>query len=307
MPKQDNWIGKGDRRPVGVEVEFGRLDAVQAAAAVRRRFGGTLNASGAHRLYVEDTELGTFKVELDWDWVHDAFDDGGIVDKAKEFLGALGREVVPTEVVTPPVPAGRLPEIDGLVGELARLGAEGTRSGLLYGFGLHPNPALGPADLAADPIRRVLQAYLLAAPALRAAIDVDPMRTLLPFVEPFPRPYLDLVLDPGYAPDLDGLIDDYLRFNATRNRELDLLPLFAELDRERVARAVADPKVSARPTFHWRLPNADIEDPEWTVTGQWAHWLQVERASLDGAGLTDRLADHRRQEQRKEGLWASLF
>ncbi len=307
MPKQDNWIGQGDRRPVGVEVEFGRLDAMQAAEAVCRRFGGTLRASGAHRLYVDDTEFGTFKVELDWEWVHGAYDDGGIVDKAKEFLGELGREVVPTEVVTPPVPAGRLPEIDGLFGELARLGAEGTRSGLLYGFGLHLNPALGPADLAADPIRRVLQAYLLAAPALREAIDVDPMRTLLPFVEPFPRPYLDLVLDPGYAPDLDGLIDDYLRFNATRNRELDLLPLFAELDRERVSSAVADPKVSARPTFHWRLPNADIEDPYWTVTGQWTHWLRVEQASLDDAGLTERLADHRRREQRKEGLWASLF
>jgi hypothetical protein len=307
MPEQETWIGEGNRRPVGVEVEFGRLDAVQAAAAVRRRFGGTLRASSAHRLYVEDTELGTFKVELDWDWVHDAYDDGGIVDKTKALLGDIGREVVPTEVVTPPVPAGRLPEIDGLVGELARLGAEGTRSGLLYGFGLHLNPALGPGDLAAEPIRRVLQAYLLEAPALRAAIDVDPMRVLLPFVEPFPRPYLDLVLDPDYQPSLVGLIDDYLRFNATRNRELDLLPLFAEIDRERVATAVPDPKISARPTFHWRLPNADIEDPAWTVTGQWARWLAVETVALDRDGLTERLAARHRRTLQREGLWASLF
>lgn len=306
-PSNDSWIGRGGRRPVGVEIEFGGLDADRAAGAVRRRFGGGLRRSGAHRLYVDDTELGTFKVELDWDWVHTAGNHGRFVHKAKELLGDIGREVVPTEVVTPPMPAGRLPEIDSLVGDLARLGAEGTRSGLLYGFGLHLNPSLGPADLAVDPIRRVLQAYLLEAPALRAAIDVPPMRSLLPFVEPFPPRYVDRVLEPDYAPSLERLIDDYLRFNPTRNRELDLLPLFAELDRERVWRSAPDPHVSARPTFHWRLPNADIENPEWTVTAQWSRWLRVEEAALDGDGLAGRLDERQRRNERRESLWASLF
>ena len=38
------------------------------------------------------------------------------------------------------------------------------------------------------------------------------------------------MLDAGYGPDLGALIDDYLAANPTRNRALDLLPLFAELD-----------------------------------------------------------------------------
>lgn len=285
-------IGRGGQRPVGIEIEFGRLDTSRAATAVQRRFGGTIRHDSPHRAHVDGTEFGEFRVELDWGWVHGTIDDGGVVDKAKELLGDLGRELVPTEVVTPPVPAARLPEIDALVRDLARLGAEGTRAGLLNGFGLHLNPSLGRDDLAADPIRRVLQAYLLEAPALREAIDVDTMRAVLPFVEAFPKAYVDLVLAPAYAPSMDGLIDDYLRHNATRNRELDLLPLFAEIDPERVRRAVPDPRLSSRPTFHWRLPNADIENPSWSVTGQWERWLRIEQAACDIAGLAGRVAQY---------------
>lgn len=306
-PSTDNWIGRGGSRPVGVEIEFGGLGASPAADAVRHRFGGTVRPDGAHRVQVEGTEFGTFRVELDWDWVHGVQAADGLVGKAKELLGDIGSELVPTEVVTPPVPAGRLPEIDGLIGALTRLGAKGTRSNLLNGFGLHLNPALGTADLSAGPIRRVLQAYLLEAPALRAAIDVDPMRALLPFVEPFPAGYVDLVLAPDYDPPIDRLIDDYLHHNASRNRELDMLPLFAEIDRDRVAHAVSDPKVSARPTFHWRLPNADIEDPAWTIAGQWDRWLRIEVAALDSHGLDERLAARQRGEARRESLWSSLF
>lgn len=290
-----------------MEVEFGSLDAQRAAEAVRARFGGSIRHSGAHRLYVDDTEVGRFKVELDWEWVHGVEDDGGFIDKAKELLGDIGREVVPTEVVTPPMPAGRLPDIDALVGDLARLGAEGTRSGILTGFGLHLNPALGPADLAARPIRQVLQAYMLAAPALRAAIDVPPIRALLPFIEPFPPRYVELVLAPDYDPPLERLIDHYLLHNPTRNRELDLLPVFAEFDGDRVRHAVPDPHVSARPTFHWRLPNADFENPDWSVAGQWAHWLEIEQAAVDAEELAERLVERQRRDARRESLWASLF
>jgi hypothetical protein len=300
-------IGRGGRRRVGVEIEFGKLDSDRAAAAVQRRFGGTIESGGPHRVAVRNTELGDFRVELDWGWVHGTAGKGGVVDKAKTLLADLGREVVPTELVTPPMPAGRLPEIDSLVMDFVELGAEGTRSGLFNGFGLHLNPSLAADDLAADPIRRVLQAYLLEAPALRVAIDVDPMRRLLPFVEPFPQPYIDHVLHPDYAPSLEQLIDDYIRFSPTRNRELDLLPLFAQIDEERIRRALPDPRVSARPTFHWRLPNADIEDPNWTVAGQWARWQRIEEMACDTAALTERLTERVQVLEGRKSVWASLF
>src|SRR3546814_5720713 len=90
------------------------------------------------------------------DWSSDVC-SSDLVYKAKAMLGDIGAELVPMELVTPPVPAGRLPEIDSLVRDLVRRGAGGTRAGLLYAFGLHLNPVLGAADLGAGPVLRVLQ------------------------------------------------------------------------------------------------------------------------------------------------------
>ena len=42
-----------------------------------------------------------------------------------------------------------------------------------------------------------------------------------------------------------------------------MLPLFVWLDGDRVRRTISDPLVKARPTYHWRLPNAAFGRPEW--------------------------------------------
>ena len=97
--------------------------------------------------------------------------------------------------------------------------------------------------------------------------------------------YARKVVDPSYWPTLDTLIDDYLADNPTRNRALDLLPLFAFVDEARVRRAVQDPLVKARPTFHYRLPNSEIHRPDWDFAGAWNDWLQVERLAADDARL----------------------
>lgn len=300
-------IGLGGSRRVGVEIEFGRLDATTAAGAVQRRFGGTIRSDGPHRQSVRGTEFGTFKIELDWDWVNRSGGGDSMLDKAKEMLGDISRDLVPTEVVTPPMPAERLAELDVLVHDLVRLGAQGTRGGLFNGFGVHLNPSLNADDITPEAIRRVLQVYLLESHDLRAAIDVDPIRVLLPFVDPFPSGYLDRVLDPGYAPTFPALIDDYLQFNATRNRELDMLPLFALVDRGRVQSAVSDPLISARPTFHWRLPNADFERAGWSVAGQWSRWLRIERLSLDATGLSARLARRALRKEADRERWLAVL
>src|SRR3546814_15560751 len=112
------------------------------------------------------------------------------------MLGDIGAELVPMELVTPPVPAGRLPENDSLVRDLVRRGAGGTRDRLLYAFGLHLNPVLDAADLGAGPMLRVLHASLLAAPELRSALSDDPVRRLPRFVEPFPPDYVHTELNP---------------------------------------------------------------------------------------------------------------
>jgi hypothetical protein len=84
---------------------------------------------------------------------------------------------------------------------------------------------------------------------------------------------------------LPELIDDYLAWNPTRDRELDMLPLFAHLDPDRVARGASRHKVKARPAFHYRLPDSRIDEPGWGVVLDWNRWVQVERLAADRARL----------------------
>jgi hypothetical protein len=300
-------VGQDGSRRVGVEIEFGRLAPPDAAEAVRMAFGGTIKQDGAHRLEVDDTGIGTFTIELDWRWVHEDLDQGGPLNKARDMLGQIGREVIPTEIVGPPMPADRMPDMDKLIRLLAEKGAEGTRGGLLNGFGLHLNPELDDEDMSAERLLAMMRAYFLKSPLLRAEIDVDPMRTLLPFVEPFPELYVAEVLDPDYAPDLGRLIDDYLKFNPTRNRELDMLTVFTHVDKDRVRKTLDDPLIKGRPTFHWRLPNADLEDSDWTVSREWRRWLSVERLSLDPEGITARTKQAREEALADADVWTRLF
>ncbi len=112
---------------------------------------------------------------------------------------------------------------------------------------------------------------------LRAVISVSLTRRVLAFADPFPPNYVLQVTDPDYRPDMNALIDDYLLYNPTRNRELDLLPLFAWIDEKRVRAVVDDKRIKMRPTFHYRLPDARLDRPDWTIITEWNRWCVVER------------------------------
>ncbi|NNC55402.1 MAG: hypothetical protein HKO07_06755, partial [Pseudomonadales bacterium] len=90
---------------------------------------------------------------------------------------------------------------------------------------------------------------------------------------------------PDYKPGVEQLIDDYLTHNPTRNRSLDMLPLFAHLDEQRVRNTIDDDRIKARPTFHYRLPNCDIDSPDWNIDLSWSLWLQVEKLAFDAPRL----------------------
>ena len=69
---------------------------------------------------------------------------------------------------------------------------------------------------------------------LVAREEVDLSRRLTPYINAFPRSYLERVLQASYAPGREAFADDYLADNADRNRALDVLPLLAHLDEGRV-------------------------------------------------------------------------
>ncbi|WP_148254549.1 amidoligase family protein [Aidingimonas lacisalsi] len=300
VPQTPPCPSSRDDRPrrVGVEIEFAGMLPQDAAQLVHDLFGGHIDLISPHRLRVTDTRWGEFAIELDAQYAHP---DSKVVDKpakgddewnhqrhqmrvdlhnrTRELIGDVVAGLVPTEIVCPPVPWNELGELDALFDGLRHHGAKGTDASLLYGFGLHLNPEVPSTDVAS--LLAHLRSYLLLAEWLRDQIDIDITREVLPHANPFPKSYAIKVLDPDYAPTLDTLIDDYLEDNNTRNRELDLLPLFAHLRPNHPHRLFHDGLVKPRPTFHYRLPNAQLSTPDWGSVIEWNRWLEVERLAAD--------------------------
>jgi hypothetical protein len=276
----------GAPRRVGIEIEFTGPDCRAAADLAARLYGGMLEERSPQCFELRGTTLGgDIAVELDVAAAHPERkvplqELGEPVEKiVRSALLALGRLVMPLEVGFPPLPIGQLPEVDRLVAALREQGAEGTRSGLLRAFGLHLNPEAAALD--AGYLAQHLKAFALLAPWLRAEIDVDLSRRVSPFIQPYPEAYVRRLADPDYRPSLDWLIDDYLDANPSRDRELDMLPIFALLAPEKVAGRARESKIRPRPAFHYRLPDSRIDEPDWGVVLDWNRWVLVERLADD--------------------------
>lgn len=310
----------GDTRRVGVEIEFSQLDCARAGEILQRIYGGRIEWSDSHRLDVRETSLGDIHVELDVRLAHlkeadddDAGDDDGqrsirasfrrlvreIESELAETIGELSSKWAPIEIAAPPLAWHRLAELEPILDALRDAGAAGTRHSLLSAFGTQLNPEV--ASTRTEHLLAILRAYLLLSAWLRDDIGVDLSRRVSPFIDSFPRPYADLVLASNYQPDRASLIDDYLDFNPTRNRELDLLPLFAELDFARVRQRLPREKIKPRPTFHYRLPDTRLDRADWTIAEEWRRWVTVERLAANRDLLAEGMS---RYEQHRPQLFA---
>lgn len=283
----------GVLRRVGVELEMKGPPIEVLSDLVARHTHGKVIPISRYEHKITGDPAGDWAVELDFEYLkqrgrHPRVGDGVMAqldDAAEELLAAGSEVLLPTEVVSPPLPMDRLGELERLIERLRNAGARGTRDGLTFAFGMHLNPELPDTDAAT--ITGYLKAFLCLFEWLRERSRVDLLRRLTVYVDPFPAEYVRKVVDPDYHPDLAALIDDYLQDNATRNRALDLLPLFSFLDEARVGAAVPDPRVKARPTLHYRLPNCEIDRPGWGVRQAWQDWLQVEHLASDPARLEE--------------------
>lgn len=290
-------------RRIGVEIELGGLDLDCVAKIVTEVFGGDCQADEPNRRLVKATDLGDIIIELDSAMLHpehpkgvgtrvkDLLDDEqdlkglSLKDSAFALMGDISKALVPVEIVTEPVPFHEIESLDDLVAALRDAGGYGTEDSFFTGFGLHLNPEA--ASLDSGYILSILRAYCLLEDLLWAEIDVDPTRKLMPFISPYPKDYARHILAPDYCPDLATLMDDYMKFNPTRNKALDLLPLFAEIDPKRVASQVDDKLVKARPAFHYRLPDCRLGEKNWSVTDEWHRWVCVETLADDPDTLAD--------------------
>jgi hypothetical protein len=210
-----------------------------------------------------------------------------------DTLTVVAEQFIPWEIVTSPIPFDDLHRLFPLTDELRRLGAKGTRHALHFAFGVHLNPE--PPDADTTTILSYLRAFICLYDWMLEREQTDLVRRLTPYIRHFDKPYLRTVLDSDYRPDRAQLIDDYLDFNPTRNRSLDMLPMFAHLDEHRVRERIDDQLIKARPTFHFRLPNCDIDNPDWSLSEAWKLWLAVESLANDEKQLLQLCEEYSRE------------
>ncbi len=286
---------EGKTRRLGVEIEFAGLRIEKISSVLQDTVGGNIRLVSPYEHKIVDTPYGDFVIELDYNFLlalgrkEDQIDLPESLSDFKDFsedlLSAVARFFVPFEVVTPPLPIDDIAWLDELGAKLQAAGALGTRSSLLYGFGLHLNMELPALDV--ETVLRYFRAFLVSYAWLKEMDETDLTRQIAPHIQPFSKDYVRKVLSSAYAPDMDQFIDDYLEDNPSRNRALDMLPLLSHIDRQRVLKVVKDELVNPRPTFHYRLPNCEIDDPEWSVSDSWNHWVQVEELAEDRARLDE--------------------
>ncbi len=287
------WDTGPDGRPrrIGIEIEMAGVALAEMATAVQAEFGGRVEIESPFVCRVRDTEFADFQIELDARVLKDRqfrkhLRSLGVElndqdnETLERWLAEVAGHLVPHEIVAPPLPPAALPRLDRVRAALQQSGAQGTQTSLLYAFGLQINIEVH--SLAAEWITPILQAFMLLYETLVKAGNIDFSRQLSPYIRPFPGAYIRQILQPDYQPDISELIDDYLKYNHTRNRPLDMLPLFAEIDRPRVFAAPVERElIKPRPALHYRLPNCEIDDPDWTLARPFNAWAEVEHLAAD--------------------------
>ena len=300
LPLPRPMTAAGKPRRLGVEVEFSGLTEEQVAGILTEVLGGRAHEQRPGRWLVEDSRLGRFEVYLDSRPLEALHHDG-----LGNHIRDLARAVVPVEIVSDPLQVDDLAPLDEAMAALREAGAEGTGAGMLSGFGLHFNPEVVSLDFA--DVAPVLTAHALIEDHLRRRTGTDLARRLMTWVDPYPRTLVDRLAARDAPADMTALMDTYLRLAPTRNHGLDMMCIFAEIDRPRVARSMDMELISPRPTYHWRLPDCRIDEPDWSLALEWNRWVLVEQVAENPA-LLERLKeawrDHRASLTSIRADWA---
>ncbi|MBD3656494.1 amidoligase family protein [Marinobacter sp.] len=279
---RDTTTGTSRERRVGVEIELSGLGYDELVTLCAQLLEGEPRLTSRYVTSLK-TALGEFTVELDSDPVKELdLQDERLPESIRELGGhamtvidAAAEKLVPLEIVSPPIPLSRLEQIETLCDSLREAGALGSREAVYYAFGLQLNPEL--PDLDPATLVRYLQGFAALYDWLKARHQLDISRKLTSYIEPWDSQYTDRLVAKDYSPDMARLMSDYLTANPSRNHALDLLPLFAHLDSDLLARHVRDSRVKPRPTLHYRLPDCDIDNPRWHFSQVWNDWVVLEQ------------------------------
>ena len=293
-PKLHNF--QGNVRKVGFEIEYTGLRPLESASIIVRCFGGEAKVIDEYETRVVGSKYGDFAIYLDS--VYLRRDSKEYIFKQedffKDFIYTLSELVIPYEIVTPPVPMTYLQEIEDFRQELKTAGALGTSASILYAFGMHIN--IEAFSLETEDILNVLRSFVLLQDYIIETIEVDLTRKLTWFIEPFSKEYIDMILDSSYKPTFEEFSNDYIFYNPTRNRALDLLPLLVFIHPS-LQQKLLPQKLTPRPAYHYRLPNSKIDEEEWSIAYEFNQWSLVEKIAYDKEKLFDLMQEYKEFEQ----------
>ena len=280
----------GNERRAGFEFEVGNVSIEQVANALHQEFGGSIEKTSAYEFHIKGIALGDLKIERDAhlltslkyrEWLQELgidFSPGSDAEKIEQEVDKWSRVLIPCEIVTSPVPFSKFDQLQTLVRVLNDVGAEGTQQSLRYAFGFHINAEVPKMDVKV--LLAFVQAFLLMTDWIIEVSDTDfSRRFFTKYIDPFPSDYAELVLDSQYRPSLTQFMDDYLKHNPTRNRPLDMLPIFHEIDKARLMQALPEEQrelIKGRPAFHYRLPDCRVGETSWSAATEWNRWALVE-------------------------------
>lgn len=296
MPPATRKSDSSPRR-VGVEIELQGIPVEELASLTAETVGGRAVAVSRAEFEIPVPDRGPYRVEIDFALLKELAKSMAADEEAETDAGSLGLEemaldmltqasalMVPCEIVSPPLPMEELPELtDVLIRRLREAGGQGTRRSPLYAFGVHLN--VEPPALEADVVAAYLKAFVCLFEWIAWDSGVDLTRRITPFIDRYPDAYDVHIARADYTPDWSGLLNDYLTHNPTRNRALDMLPLFDHVDSTRVRSAVDDDLIKPRPAFHYRLGNCCIDEPGWSIADPWYYWVHIERLASDESRL----------------------
>ncbi|RXJ83890.1 amidoligase family protein [Arcobacter sp. CECT 8985] len=289
---------KDEIRKVGFEIEFSNIKMKRIVSLIKKTYN--LKETKVNNFfYTFDSEYGKFVAELDFELLTkqklksnftDFFQKIGMqvdktkIDKVENMVGRISKDLVPFEVSTPPIPLDKIDIIDNLSDNLYKEGAHGTKKRVYNAFGLHIN--IETISLDVDSLLSYLRSYVILESFLAKDAKVDITRKITPYIDKFKEDYIVKILSENYKPTIEEFIDDYIKYNPTRNRSLDMLPIFAFIDEKRVRDSLPKEKINSRPAFHYRLSNSLVGEENWKISDEWNRWLYVERVANDTKLLT---------------------
>ena len=287
----------GKLRHIGFEIEFSNIDIEKTLHMFKEDFGFKVDKVNNY-YYKLDSRYGEFILELDFELLtkqklkktaKEFFKTTGIkideegIESLEEMIGDLSKDIVPYEIATPPISLDDVEIVEQIIDKLKQNNAKGTKHKLHYAFGIHLN--IEAISLDVDSLLSYMRSYVILQEFINKDAKIDITRKITPFIDNFKDGYIKHILNKNYNPTMDEFISDYIEFNPTRNRSLDMLPILAFIDEKHVRKILGDEKIKPRPTFHYRLSNSMIDQENWSIWDEWDRWLLVEELANDKDSL----------------------